>query len=582
MEDPTKINIKGGEEWSCPEHGPMCNPGICKLRARLESERRRQKEVKDREEAKKKRLEKWKKQAEKKERKLARAEGREVSSYDPPPHLASYRYRGAGSGSGSGSGSESEDDGSKDSGSLAGSDSSSSPSPPPSPPPEGVAGPEDLGEQRSLWDGEDETPPRVSLPSGSAWSVAGPNRVDGDVDVHAARSIGGARTTGTTNNNNNSKKNNGNNISRGTAAASRQQPTRSAATSVSARSTAAPSARGDVTVPAGAQASALERPPLVRPEDARRAASVRSAATSVRGDDVPATPQSPAPRQRQSGWDTRSAASARTTTTSAEAQSPAPEQYQSAWDTRSTASVRTTTPSAEAQSPAPEQYQSAWDTRSTASARTATSSIRNDRSTEPDSDVAPVPRSGQQNGRQRDRGRSGSAGAASSTRSTGGPAAIVATQSPPISAGPRSPASVSRTPPGTFVPREGGFPTFAGTAWGDPIAAAQSSTRKSKSKSSTSTSAASRSAGGADTGGSQVGEDSRRDNAEAGQGQQQENAGTGRGRRSRGGRRGMAARARAAAATARASESVALPSEPDVTPPPGGPGDSWCDENVEW
>lgn len=103
-EGPTKVNIKGGEKWICPEHGPTCNPGVCTARARVEAERRRAKEHEERLEAKRKREEKWKKAAEKSERKLAQAEGREVS-HDLPPHFASHRYRGAG-GSGSDSSSQ--------------------------------------------------------------------------------------------------------------------------------------------------------------------------------------------------------------------------------------------------------------------------------------------------------------------------------------------------------------------------------------------------------------------------------------------------------------------------------------------
>jgi hypothetical protein len=110
-EDPTKFNIKGGEKWICPEHGPTCNPGICKTRARVEAERRREKERDERLEAKRKREEKWKKSAEKKERKKAQAEGREVShDHDLPPHFPGHRYRGAG-GSGSDSGSSSRSSG---------------------------------------------------------------------------------------------------------------------------------------------------------------------------------------------------------------------------------------------------------------------------------------------------------------------------------------------------------------------------------------------------------------------------------------------------------------------------------------
>jgi hypothetical protein len=110
MESPTRVNIKGGEVWKCPEHGATCNPGNCKARADLEYMRRKDKEHEERLEAKRKREEKWKKAAEKRERKAAQAEGREVS-HDLPPHLAGRRYRGAG-------GSDSDNDSSELSGAL--------------------------------------------------------------------------------------------------------------------------------------------------------------------------------------------------------------------------------------------------------------------------------------------------------------------------------------------------------------------------------------------------------------------------------------------------------------------------------
>ncbi len=106
-EPPTKVNIKGGEEWMCPEHGATCNPGICKVRGDVESRRRREKEHEERLEAIKKGKERRRRAEEKRERKLDREEGREVS-HDLPPNFRSYRYKGAGgSGSGSDSGSDS-------------------------------------------------------------------------------------------------------------------------------------------------------------------------------------------------------------------------------------------------------------------------------------------------------------------------------------------------------------------------------------------------------------------------------------------------------------------------------------------
>lgn len=110
LEPPIKINIKDGEKWICPEHGAECGPGICRVRGRFESDRRRQKEHEERQEAKRLRMEKA-------EKRRLKAESRGLSGDRPL-----QRYRGAGGRSGSdgdrGSSSESEskDDGSQDSG----------------------------------------------------------------------------------------------------------------------------------------------------------------------------------------------------------------------------------------------------------------------------------------------------------------------------------------------------------------------------------------------------------------------------------------------------------------------------------
>jgi hypothetical protein len=112
-EPPTRFNIKGGEKWICPEHGPTCSPGICKARGHLEYMRREDKVHEERQEATRKRREKWKKEAERRERKKAEAEGREVS-HDLPPHLTGHRYKGPG-----GSSSDSDGDDSS-SGALMG------------------------------------------------------------------------------------------------------------------------------------------------------------------------------------------------------------------------------------------------------------------------------------------------------------------------------------------------------------------------------------------------------------------------------------------------------------------------------
>lgn len=102
-EPSTKVIIKGGKEWICPDHGPTCKPGICEAWAHVEYMRRKEKKYEMLQEAKWKRQEKWRREEERRERRRAQAEGREVSPHDPPPHFA-YRYRGV-----DGNGSNSED-----------------------------------------------------------------------------------------------------------------------------------------------------------------------------------------------------------------------------------------------------------------------------------------------------------------------------------------------------------------------------------------------------------------------------------------------------------------------------------------
>jgi len=129
-EPPTKINRikekdsegrKDIEVWKCPQHGPTCNPGICKERARVERDRRWEEERKKREDDKKKRQEERERNRLKKERKLARAEGREPEvTYDPPPHFGN-RQRWGSNDSNSDSSSTSNDsdrDGSRNQGAL--------------------------------------------------------------------------------------------------------------------------------------------------------------------------------------------------------------------------------------------------------------------------------------------------------------------------------------------------------------------------------------------------------------------------------------------------------------------------------
>jgi len=53
----TKVKERRGDDRICPQHGPMCIPGICKARERVDRDKRWQKERKEREENKRKRTE---------------------------------------------------------------------------------------------------------------------------------------------------------------------------------------------------------------------------------------------------------------------------------------------------------------------------------------------------------------------------------------------------------------------------------------------------------------------------------------------------------------------------------------------
>jgi len=80
---PTKVNIKaGGERWECPQHGPLCNPGICNARYSVECERRFAEERAEREEETRKRKERWKRKERKEARKKRAEEGGLEDSLD--------------------------------------------------------------------------------------------------------------------------------------------------------------------------------------------------------------------------------------------------------------------------------------------------------------------------------------------------------------------------------------------------------------------------------------------------------------------------------------------------------------------
>ena len=115
---PTRVKKRGKEKWICPQHGPMCNPGICKERGKVDRDDRWRKEREEREDAKRKRKEAREARARGRGRgrKPTRAEGPKVLRGDQPARLGNGPRRGASSSSSSGS--EAEGDGRHDQGAI--------------------------------------------------------------------------------------------------------------------------------------------------------------------------------------------------------------------------------------------------------------------------------------------------------------------------------------------------------------------------------------------------------------------------------------------------------------------------------
>ncbi|KAH9058217.1 hypothetical protein EDB87DRAFT_1627177 [Lactarius vividus] len=102
LEPPTKVQKKG--EWTCPQHGSLCNPGICKERARVERDRRMRDEREKREEERTQREVHRAKEQLKRERKRAKATGESVDE------LSSHLHENTSSSSSSGSDSDTSHD----------------------------------------------------------------------------------------------------------------------------------------------------------------------------------------------------------------------------------------------------------------------------------------------------------------------------------------------------------------------------------------------------------------------------------------------------------------------------------------
>ncbi|KAH9018785.1 hypothetical protein EDB83DRAFT_173211 [Lactarius deliciosus] len=105
-------------EWYCSQHGPLCKPGICKERARVEREKRQSDGRKKREEEKKTRDARREK-AQKKRGKKAKSMCEGESGRELPPHLFGNALGGGGSNNNNGS----------DNDSSHGRDSSTTPPP---------------------------------------------------------------------------------------------------------------------------------------------------------------------------------------------------------------------------------------------------------------------------------------------------------------------------------------------------------------------------------------------------------------------------------------------------------------------
>jgi hypothetical protein len=144
-------------------------------------------------------------------------------------------------------------------------------------------------------------------------------------------------------------------------------------------------------------------------------------------------------------------------------------------------------------------------------------------------------------------------------------------QSPSV-AGRRQPASRARSSTSghtavssdSFVPAEGGFPTFGDTEWGDPIAAAQYQRRKS-----------------ARSGAGKKGTDGASDDVEtenkSNEGEQDTRPA---GKKYRGWTKGRGGKAKAKRGGAPQADDDSLSRMLDL--PPGGPSSSWGDPEAEW
>ena len=86
QEPPTRVKKEG--EWTCPQHGSLCSPGICKERARFERDKRMRDGRKKREEERRPREARRAREQLKRERKEAKAMGEGGSELrERPPHL---------------------------------------------------------------------------------------------------------------------------------------------------------------------------------------------------------------------------------------------------------------------------------------------------------------------------------------------------------------------------------------------------------------------------------------------------------------------------------------------------------------
>ena len=319
-----------------------------------------------------------------------------------------------------------------------------------------------------------------------------------------------------------------------------------------------------------------------QPPDARSvAASVRSAASSSAWSGTPISAQSSVSGQRKSGWDTRSAASSRSTALSIRNEQARGDEVASVSSAQRQRSGKPQSPSVHT---ATSSVISGRPTGNYAASVSQSSSAASKRAPERDSGSSPT----LQNTPPSTRGKRSTGSDQSSkaqsiadwcqktsvARSSTGARTPVSSRS----ATPTDGRSVARSSTSartavssrSSAPTEGGFPTFENTEWGDPITASQDRPRPSSRRSNSKK----KKEGETESAVSMSAETETKASESA------HNAGSGKKYRGSAKRRGGKARLIAKKADTPQEDSVSVML--DVKLPPGGPGSTFGDPEVEW